>query len=152
MFKEALFQKNCLIRKPIGLRIYFLGELPSESGYSLKGVTLLQHIFSEELLFYGFTSFSQIHFLFYQLVITYVHWWCEILSCRSTFVQIHIIDIVYLMSWLHKVLWKTLFLSALLFQSFCFLRTATKQLISRKSYFFRLYIFRTAGFSCLLSF
>ena len=74
LFKEALFQKSCFIRKSIGLRIYFLRDFLFESGYFLKGATLLQHIFSEEV-----RTFLRLHYLFtdtlpfYQLVITYLH-------------------------------------------------------------------------------
>ena len=66
-----------------------------------------------------------------------------VLSCLSTIAQSHMIDKVYLTSWLHKVLWNFCFLikhilSKLLFQSLYFLRNPYffKVVIPfRKSYF-----------------
>ena len=75
LFKEALFLKSCFIRKSIELRIYFLGELLFESGYFFKGTTLLQHIFSQEVLggaslpFHRYTSFLSVSYYLRALII-----------------------------------------------------------------------------------
>ena len=67
LFKETLFQKSCFIRKSIGLRIYFLGELLFESSYFLKRATLYYNIFLQRryfftapLPFHRCTSFSSV--------------------------------------------------------------------------------------------
>ena len=75
LFKETLFQKSCFIRKSIGLRIYFLGELLFESSYFLKRATLYYNIFllrryffTAPLPFHRCTSFSSVSYYIRALI------------------------------------------------------------------------------------
>ena len=112
-------------------------------------------------------TFSQLRFLYtatfpiYQLVIKSTRWLGTV-KVGSSFLgiyycsQSHVINKVYLIIWLHKVLWNCYFLMMLLFQSIYFLRSPnfSKQLytLSQELLFQQMLFFRTANLQQLTSF
>ena len=140
-FQNSYFlDNNTFLEKQYSALPTFSGKLLSQSSYFFK-----RSYFSQQLPFqksYFFTTYffkrdtiSQLRFLstathpIYQLIIKSV----RVLSCVSIIADIRIIDKVYLISLLHKVLWNCSFLNKLVFQSLYFLRTPT---FSKQLYFF----------------
>ena len=105
------------------------------SSYLFRRATFLQHTFSEELLFHSYASSSQLHFLF-------------------IVAESRIIDKIYLITWLHKVLWNCYFLMKLVFEQATFSEPLLFKdpyffkavIIFRKSYFFRNAVYWNSSF------